>query len=176
MIVAFDSDVLSLVLNPELEPPMDPATGKPVIRAAERLECLIAELEKSKARIIIPAPALSEFLVIAGPSGPDYLAAIDKKALFSVEPFDTIAAVEAAATTSSAIAKGDKKSGAAGKWQCVKTDRQIVAIAKTRGATRIYSNDGDMVNIAAGAIEVVSLWHLSLPPEEEPDLFDQEPA
>lgn len=179
MPVAFDADVLSLVLNPSLDPPIDPSTGQPVVKSAERLEYLIADLEKTRTRVIIPAPALSEFLVIADESGPDYLAEIDKKSAFSIEPFDARAAVEAAASTRKAIAKGNKKSGAAGTWQSVKTDRQIVAIAKTRGATRIYSNDSDIANIAAESnIEVVALWDLAMPPEEQQRLFapGQEPT
>lgn len=98
MIVAFDADVLSLTLNPALDATTDPTSGKPVLKVAERLEYLIAELEKTKTRVIIPAPALSELLVIADESGPDYLAEIDKQAMFSVESFDARAAVEAAAT------------------------------------------------------------------------------
>lgn len=172
MIVAFDADVLSLALNPALDAPLDPDTNQPVLRAVERLEYLIADLEKSRTRVIIPAPALSEFLVIADESGPDYLSEIDKKSTFSIESFDARAAVEAAASTRKAIAKGDKKSGARGTWQAVKTDRQIVAIAKTRGVTRIYSNDSDIANIAADCnIEVIAIWQLPLPPSEQPNLF-----
>jgi predicted nucleic acid-binding protein len=172
-IAAFDSDVLSLVLNPTLEPPIDPTTERPVEKTAERLEYLIADLEKTKTRVIIPAPALSEFLVIADESGPDYLTEIDRKSSFSIEPFDARAAVEAAASTRRALAKGNKKSGAKGTWQAVKTDRQIVAIAKTRGVVRIYSNDTDIANIAAeDGIEVVAVWNLPIPPAEQPKLFD----
>lgn len=123
--------------------------------------------------MIIPAPALSEFLVIVDESGPDYLTEIDRKSTFSIESFDARAAVEAAASARKALAKGNKKSGAAGTWQAVKTDRQIVAIAKTRGAMRIYSNDGDIANIADESnIEVVALWQLPIPPAEQPRLFD----
>jgi predicted nucleic acid-binding protein len=169
--VAFDADVLSLALNPSLDPPTDPTTNAPVLKAGERLVGLIADLEKTRTRVIIPAPALSEFLVIADESGPDYLAVIDRTWIFSIEPFDARAAVEAAAMTRKALLKGNKKSGATGTWQAVKADRQIVAIAKTRGVTRIYSNDHDMVNIAAEShIEVIPVWALPLPPEAQPKL------
>lgn len=171
MLVAIDSDVLSLLLNPDTEPPNDPATGKPVERATERLEYLVAELEKQKTRIIVPTPALSEMLVIANESGPDYLEILDGHAVLRVMPFDQRAAIEAAATTRQALAQGDKKSGSERKWQCVKTDRQIVAVARTLGAVRIYSNDGDMRNIAATCgIEVVHVADLPLPPPSQPAL------
>ena len=172
MLVAFDADVLSMVLNPSIDPPIDPATCQPTERTKGRLEYLLADLEKSKARIIIPSPALSEFLVIAEESGPDYLSDIDRRARFSVEPFDTLAAIEAAVSTRDAIARGNKKSGTTGVWQAVKTDRQIVAIAKVLGVERIYSNDSDMQNIASDSgIEVISVWQLPLPPGEQSTLF-----
>ena len=172
MLIAFDADVLSMILKPSIEPPIDPVTCQPTERTKERLEYLLAELEKAKARIIIPSPALSEFLVIAEESGPDYLSVIDRKAMFSIEPFDTRAAIEAAASTRDAIARGNKKSGTTGVWQAVKTDRQIVAIAKVLGVTRIYSNDRDMQNIASeSGIEVIAVWQLPPPPAEQTTLF-----
>lgn len=171
MLVAVDADVLSLIPNPLIDPPVDPATGTAVSKCSERLEYLVAELEKARTRVIIPSPALSEFLVIADENGPDYLSEIDQHAIFSIEPFDAVAAVEAAAKTRAAIAKGNKKSGAGGTWQAVKTDRQIVPIAKTRGAVRIYSNDSDMRNIAIeSGIEFVAVWELPLPPQEQAQL------
>jgi len=53
MLVVFDADVLSLLLDPGQDPPRDPATGDPVERATERLENLVAELEEARARIVI---------------------------------------------------------------------------------------------------------------------------
>jgi hypothetical protein len=94
MLVVFDADVLSLLLNPDLDPPRDPTSGDPVERATERLENLVADLEKARARIVIPTPALSEFLVIAGDAGPDLITELDKQAVFAIEPFDAKAAVE----------------------------------------------------------------------------------
>jgi len=58
---------------PGAKPPRDPATKKPVEKARERIEQLIDDLEAAKDRVIIPAPALSEFLVLAGNEGPQYL-------------------------------------------------------------------------------------------------------
>jgi len=117
--------------------------------------------------------------VVADASGPDYVAELDGQSTFTIEAFDGRAAIEAAATTRAAIAKGDKRSGATGHWQCIKTDRQIVAIAKTLGASRVYSNDSDMVNIGAECgIEVVHVSQLPLPPPVTPllDGLEPEPA
>ena len=56
MIVAFDADILCLLLYPSIAPPIDPGTGRPVERALARLQHLVAELEASRARIVLPAP------------------------------------------------------------------------------------------------------------------------
>ena len=175
MIVAFDADILCLLLYPSITPPIDPGTGKPVEHARARLQHLVTELETSRARIVVPAPALAEFLVVAGDRGPDYIRVIDRQAVFRIEPFDTAAAIEAAASTRMARSRGDKKSGATGPWQCVKVDRQIVAVAKLRGVTEIYSNDSDMRKMASG-LKVVSVWELPVPQDEPTLPFDDEPG
>ncbi|MCY4662418.1 MAG: hypothetical protein OXF93_21815 [Acidobacteria bacterium] len=104
MVVAFDADILCLLLRPSIRPPLDPGTGHPVEHA--RARHLVAELESGAARIVIPAPALAEFLVVAGDDGPDYIKVIDKQAVMRIEPFDTVAAIEAAASTRAARVRG----------------------------------------------------------------------
>lgn len=95
--VTVDAGVLSLLLHPGAKAPNDPNTGKAVEKARERVEQLIDDLDVAKERIIIPAPALSEFLVLAGPDGPQYLTDIVLLSHVSVQPFDQMAAVELAA-------------------------------------------------------------------------------
>ena len=175
MVVAFDADILSLLMYPSIDPPNDPKTRKAVTHARERLEHLVEQLESKDARIVVPTPALAEFLAVAGDEGPHHLTVIQKQAVFRIAPFDTMAAVEAAAMTQAALAGGDKKDGATGSWQNVKVDRQIVAVAKCHSVEEIYSNDSDMPKIA-GAIKVVSVWHLPLPPPDDSSLplpFDE---
>ena len=165
MTVVFDSDFFSLLLYPWIDPPDDPETGLPVERASDRISRLVSQLDATNAGIVVPAPALSEFLVVAGAQAAQYISTIQQQAAIRIEPFDTVAAVEAAASTHAAIERGDKKSGATGKWQCVKTDRQIVAVGKQHGATHIYSNDRDMRHIAAASgLNVVAVWELPIPP------------
>lgn len=41
MVVAFDNTVLSLLLHPEADPPLDPTTGAPVTRAQDRMAYLV---------------------------------------------------------------------------------------------------------------------------------------
>lgn len=58
MVVAFDNNVLCLLLHPDADVPNDPETGKPVDRAQERMNLLLAQLVQRDARIVIPAPVL----------------------------------------------------------------------------------------------------------------------
>ncbi len=94
MVVAFDTGMLSLALHQTARFPRDPSTGLPVDRPKQRIELLVSQLSKSKATILIPAPAFAEFLVVVEEAGPSYLNKINKSARFEIEPFDTMAAIE----------------------------------------------------------------------------------
>lgn len=144
--------------------PKDPATGKAVDRVGDRIEKLIEDLDAEDERIIIPTPALCEFLVLAGKDGPAYLDKIHESKTLLIKPFDEMAAVELAAMEHDARRGGDKRGGTSSPWTKVKFDRQIVAVAKVNGAKRIYSDDEDVIKFAQKAgLEVVSTWSLPLP-------------
>lgn len=66
MVVAFDNTILSLLLHPEADAPLDPSTGAPTARAQDRIAYLVEQLREAQARILIPAPVLAEFLTFAG--------------------------------------------------------------------------------------------------------------
>lgn len=172
--VAVDAGFLSLMLHPSAKPPNDPSTGKPTERAAERVEQLFEDLDAARERILIPTPALCEFLVLAGKDGPQYLNDIAIQVTFMIQPFDLRAASEVASMELFARRKGSKRAPARedAPWQKVKFDRQIVAIAKLHGARTIYSDDGDIRNIAEEiGVRVVPCWKLSFPVSKTP-LFD----
>ena len=101
MLVAFDSVVLGAYLHP------DAAYPKPVDRVPERLKHLVETLEAGHARIIIPTPALSEFLVLAADDAAAYLAELTNSAVFAIEPFDLKAAIEAAESQRRALDTGN---------------------------------------------------------------------
>ncbi|MCC8959302.1 PIN domain-containing protein [Bradyrhizobium sp. Pear77] len=161
--VVIDSTNLLLMLRPGT-----PVPGG-VDRAKERIDYLVHRLSKAKAKIIIPTPALSEALVKAGAAASlQIVEEIQKHAVFSIEPFDTRAALEASAMSRAALANGNKKGSSTAPWQKVKFDRQIVAIAKVNGATEIYSDDGDIAALGQHAkIKVIRLSDLPLPPEKD---------
>jgi hypothetical protein len=164
VIVAFDAGMLSILIHPGARVPDDPETGEPLERAKERIEHLVATLEEEGSTIVIPTPALAEFLVLADEAGATYLRILHTHASFDVRPFDEMAAIDCAESQRRALATGDKKSGAAGSAQKIKVDRQIVAIATSLRADRIYTTDRDVVKIAAFAnLPAIALWDLPLP-------------
>jgi predicted nucleic acid-binding protein len=176
--VSVDAGVLSLLLHPGAKAPDDPSTGKPVEKAQQRVEQLIDDLDAAKERIIIPAPALSEFLILAATDGPQYLSEIANLSHVYVEPFDQMAAVELAAIELLAKKKGHKRHPLpiTVPWQKVKFDRQIVAITKLHQCKAIYSDDSDIRGIAEDlGIRTISTWELRLPKSKTP-LLDESGA
>jgi len=162
--VGIDETTLSLMLHPAARPPRDPATNKPVERVEDRIEKLLEDLDSEDERIILPTPALCEFLVLAGKDGPAYLDKIRDLKTIQIKPFDEMAAVELAAIEQEARSAGNKRGDSTAPWAKVKFDRQIVAVAKVNGAKRIYSDDEDVIKFATKAgLEVISTWTLPLP-------------
>lgn len=165
--VIFDANFLLLFLDPDVDVPIDRTTGKPIIKAKERVDLLIDTLSKRREPIGIPTPVVAEVLVHAGQAGPEYLGTIGNSSRFRILPFDLRAAIEVAAMTATAKISGDKRGGSSAPWQKVKIDRQITAIGRTEGASTIYADDEDILPLArAAGIRVVSSWELPLPPEE----------
>jgi hypothetical protein len=140
--VAFDASFLILTFDTD-------AVSKEGGRLQERIDILLSDLQKSKTKIIIPTPALSEFLVKCDPV---FLQSIHKQATFRIAPFDEKAAIEAAILTKDAIRASDKRDPVqATTWSKIKFDRQIVAVAKVEGVDAIYSTDPDVAKHAQRA-------------------------
>ena len=171
MFVVFDTQFVALLLHPGARPPDDRSTGKSIDDAQARIEYLVESLEQQGATVLIPTPALAEFLVLANQDGPAYLSELNTHAVFRIEPFDELAAVESAAMENAARARGDKKGGGSGYWQKVKIDRQVVAIAKTREASCIYSDDEDIIKLSTReGISVIGVSTLPAPPARDGEL------
>ena len=163
MIVAFDTSVLVYFFDEKANAPIDAATGAPVADCQERLDFLIATLQRDKAKIVIPTPALGELLVKAQQAAPEWLALLHKSRHFRIVGFDERAAVEFAATQADRIASGQKNEGASRAK--AKFDDQIVAIAAVEGATVIYSDDPHIKKLAGSRFEVIGVADLPLPPQ-----------
>lgn len=167
--VVFDSSVLLLVLDPNAKPPNDPSTGQPLKNAAQRIECLIANLTADKEKIVIPTPVLSEVLVHVRKAMHPYLEVLNGQAAFRIAPFDQKAAIEAAVAMSDANRRGGFRVDAANPDTSrtkIKFDRQIVAIAKAEGAKAVYSDDVDVHSYAKLAgLDAYRTADLDLPSE-----------
>lgn len=144
---AFDSTMLSLLLNPKSKAPLDPATGKPVELARERVLDLVRRLNKSRQKIIIPAPVTAEILSVVGPANADYLRIINRARIFEVKPFDEVAAIELAFLNRDVFAKQDKTNKVETR-QKVKVDRQILAVCKVADCETVYTDDANLRNRA----------------------------
>jgi len=173
----FDASFLILLLHPEAPAPIDPETGTPVEHARDRIEHLVATLEKKKEKVIIPSPALAEFLVKADRAGATYLRIMESKRSLQISSFDKRAAIELAAMNREALAQGDKKGGSDEPYQKVKFDRQIIAIAKVEGEKTLYSNDVTLKTFAERAgIRLVTIAKVDLPEESKQELLDFSPS
>ena len=162
--VAIDNTFLLLMLYPRARPPQDPSTKKPVQRMQDRIEKLLEDLDSESERIILPTPVLSEFLILVGKDAPAYLEKLSGMKNILVKPFDQVAAVELAAREVEDRALGSKRGGSVSPWAKLRFNRQIVAIARTNTAKRIYSDDEDVARFATRlGIEVVATWQLPLP-------------
>jgi RNase H-fold protein (predicted Holliday junction resolvase) len=175
--LAIDQSFLELVLHPKGRPPLNPKTGKPIERLPDRIEELIEEWETNNETVIVPTPALAQFLILAHHEASDYLAKISESTYFKIRSFDERAAVELAAIHVGAMTSGRKRKrgDSNATWAKVNFDRQIVAVAKVNSASIIYSDDGDMTTFAkAQGMDVVSSWDLPEPREKQAELFDKE--
>ena len=173
--VAIDNTFLSLMLHPRAKPPKDPATGKPVERIGDRIEKLLEDLDSESERIILPTPVLSEFVIQVGKDGPAYLDKLSAMKNILAKAFDQVAAIELAALEVEDRLKHSKRVGSASPWAKLRFDRQIVAIAKANRATRIYSDDEDVMKFATRiGIQVVRTWELALPAAKQINIqYDQ---
>lgn len=163
MIFAVDSSALVLLINPNANPPDDPATGLPTQHARERIEHFLSSLASTDT-LIAPAPVVAEAMVRAGEGGPGLLEQLNSQARVKVRPFGVRAAIETAVMTAAAVSAGDKRSGSSEPWQKVKVDRQVIAIARVERADRIYADDRGLVRFArALGMDAFSTWDLAVP-------------
>ncbi|HEY8571237.1 hypothetical protein [Phenylobacterium sp.] len=143
MIVGVDATFLLYFFAPPegVGVPLDFA-GQPISMAKERVQGLIAELEKQGSTIIVGTPALSEIMVRSGvQAGQSWLAMMNQSKAFKVVPFDAKSAIEVAIMGGHMVKGETSKAATGGTYAKLKYDRQIVAIAATEGATTFYTDD-----------------------------------
>jgi predicted nucleic acid-binding protein len=159
MNVVLDNNALVFLLNPD-------AHGD--VKA--RLRGLLAEVEGSRGQVLIPTPVLTEYLSHAPEQTlrQTLMTRFRTSRWVAVVSFDELAAEECAAMYIRAKLEGDKRAPLepTTAWQSVKIDRQIVAIAKVRGAM-IVTGDDDVLKVAAWAnIRAVKAQDVPIPESE----------
>lgn len=171
MTAAIDTSLLLYILNEETSAPIDPSTGKPVERCAERVNLLIAELAKKREKLIVPTPVLAEVLVRAGSAAPAYLRILETNRAIRLVDFNALAAVEASVMIAEVFGSADKPVGGDARVK-MKFDIMIAAIAKVNGATTVYSDDPGIAKLGKRhGFDVIGIAQLPPPPETTPDLF-----
>jgi predicted nucleic acid-binding protein len=159
--VGFDANFVMIALRPAIPASVDDAE--------ERVQKLLADLQRRNERIVIPTPALTEFLVHAEAAGPKYLEEIQKSSRFKIAPYGIKAAVDVALAIGAAVTRKDKRDGTRDTWAKVNFDRQIAAIAKAEGCHTIYTDDPGLKNFAQKiGLKAVTLAQLDLPPSSVP--------
>lgn len=166
MIVAIDSTVLLLLIDPGMSVPADPETGERPEGCAERLDHFIEQLSKDGGRLIVPTPVLAEVLVHAGAVGTDWLNTLRGRKAIKVADFDTRAAIECAGMTLERPSRQRQSSRRKAKF-----DEQIVAIAIVENAEMILSDDADIRALAPRGVQVKGIADLQLPPEDPQGAF-----
>ena len=150
MSIVFDATVLIDLLNPKLE-------GE----RRDKIDHLVATLQKRRSKIIIPTPALTELMVHAGKARDAYHQSLSASAAFQIAPFDSRAAMECALLLKEAWTTAEQKKVTRTKF---KFDWQIVSIAASRNAETIYSDDKDIARYGQRVgIKVVKTDELILP-------------
>ncbi len=167
MIVALDNSFLSLIFYENARPGSNPATGKPVEHCQLRVDAMIEYHSSKNDIVLIPTPCLTELLVIV-PDFAKIINEISRSVAFEIAAFDVRASIDLAEERRKAKLAGDKRSGVgmSVSWSEVNFDRQIAAIAKSRGAEIFYTDDKTQTTFANMiGLKVKHTWDLDLPPE-----------
>ena len=127
------------------------------------LDFLVAELSKTRGRIQIPSPCLTELLVRAGSARDKYVQQLGSSSAFEVISYDRRAATECALLLDAAWDSKTQKNITKTKF---KFDWMIVACAASRNVQRIYSDDVDILRCAAQVgIKTIKQADLPIPAE-----------
>ena len=126
---------------------LDKKAQSSIPKGPELVADLIEELTEQRAKIIIPAPVLTEVLTHTKEIQ-TYLEEIKKSSCFQIRPFDEKAAIELAYVFRASVDSTKKRKKKDLTKQLITFERQIVAVCKVNGADTIYSDDEDVVKFA----------------------------
>ncbi len=123
---------------------------------------LINWLSDNQYKLLLPVPQMVELLSYAPPEDQSTICELfDKR--FLIVPFDELAAIKCGELIYKSLNEEElvsyRKEHRVFKNK-IKFDCMLVAIAITRGAAKIYSQDPDLVKFANGQIEVLKMPEL----------------
>ncbi len=163
--VVFDTSVMGIAFDEHPSVPLDPSTAQPLTQAKARIDYLLKVLGESQQRVMLPTPAIAEYIVKGGPDKEKRIEVIVNSKAFVVAAFDLRAAIECALIEDADTARGTPLTEQQTKAK-VKYDRQIIATAIARGASTIYTGDKHLAARAkASGVDAVLTWELPLPPK-----------
>lgn len=134
-----------------------------------KLNYFVRRLEEQKCQMVVPMPALAEYLVGADIGGVEALNLLEKKTYVLAASFDRAAAYECSLLDRAAIqgGTGDKRDGVDAPWQKVKFDRQIVAIGKAHNVQLVITGDKGVKAAALRCgMSAMTVAELPLAPED----------
>lgn len=162
--VVFDTSLLLFTVDPTTRPPRIPGTEQPLLNCPGRVSLLLTELAARGARVMVPTPVLSEFMIKAGPNRDTFLAEMKRSRAFQISPFDEACAMELALLEDADLKSVKPLSDEVTKAK-LKFDRQIVAMAKVHRVTAIYTGDVHLSKVAKrNGIHAMMTWELPEPP------------
>lgn len=177
MISVFDTGFLHVLFDPNARVPADRETGKPAVdRGRERIDHLVEVMSHRRDKIVIPAPALAEFLLLASEKRNEYLTLLRRKSVFEIAGFNDPEAVELVEYCLRISPSKKLKARSPETWAKLNFDRQIIAIALTHRADVIYSLDKSVRYIAGSVgLKCLGLEDLPLPPPMQLPLEERNP-
>jgi predicted nucleic acid-binding protein len=144
---------------------------------ALRMDGHVAELERKREPVGIPAQVLAEFLEGAKPDEVALSFNLLKTTAFKVLPYDMRAAVETVEVSKSGHAARKAQKEKKRERQAVKVDWQIIAVAKANSARLLVTNDADMISEANRCgLTCMSIADFTIPDElrQHPMTFSAE--
>lgn len=130
-----------------------------------QIDFFIQQLDKQKCTLVVPMPALAEYLVKADNAGVESINKFEREKYVLLADFNRAAAFEISLLDGAMVNANTKKDGVDQPWQRIKIDRQIVAIAKANSAQMIISQDSGVRAAALRfGMQCMSIEELPFPP------------
>ncbi len=148
LVVCLDTNIIIWGVKGESSSGQGPMVG--------RAKAFIAELEASKARIVVPAVVVAEALIKVPKMHHQRVLEVFERR-FMVAPFDARAGSCYASLFQTWLEKNKKHTKLKTPKRDIKPDFMIVATAIAAGATKLYSSDAGMRAFALGHIDAEDL-------------------